>query len=825
MAHATAAPGSLGGDWPTYLGNPERTGFNPYERTIAPSNASQLRLVWSHQMNGSVFSAPVVDNRTVYVGSWDGYEYAFNTSNGALRWKTSLGTDVSCGWSSTMGISSVGTVWNGSLLLGGSTGYWYALNTTNGSVEWKTLIGAPANGYYDWASSLVYDGGLYIGVASCIDGPLVPGELIELNLTGNHSILHRFRTVPATESGGSIWSTPALDARNNTIWVTTGNDCECGDSQPYTNSVIGLNASDLSVLGSWRVPGTTGTDLDIGTTPTLITDANGTPLVVATDKNGYTYALNRSNVTTNGSWGPVWSYDSGATFASGAFDGHTLYLGGQIEALRPSDGAVLWSNSGGGAYGAPVVANGVLVDESGYTLEVRNASDGALLTNFSFAPGEGGDAPAAIADGRIYVGSGNFGGSGHLYAYGIPFGSNASGPLPGTAPYDAVFRSEVSGGEPPYTFHWDFGDGAVSNLSDPTHLYAAAGNYTVNVRIADAAGSNDTTNLTVVVLAPPPVLGAAITASRLSGDVPLTVAFYGTVLNGTHPPYTYTWTWGDGTPSDFGASVSHTYRALGNLTTRLTVVGTVGDTANTTVIIQTLDNLAVQLVPTPAIGLAPLVVNLTVAVAGGETPYLFGWGFGDGGSGASTVPWLQHTYSPGNYTPSVRVVDAAGAIVTATTHIQVAAPTPPPPLRAAVEASPAGAACLPTPRGLFVFSVTGVGGTPPYNFTWTFGDDSPAAYGASVTHAYLGPSGSFLVQLTARDAAGAESTNNSSVEVTLPSCTAPPVTSTGGGGSSDYEIAGIALVVLLLVAGAVYAVVRTRRRPTVPPARAGRPKR
>jgi PKD domain len=47
-----------------------------------------------------------------------------------------------------------------------------------------------------------------------------------------------------------------------------------------------------------------------------------------------------------------------------------------------------------------------------------------------------------------------------------------------------------SGGVPPYTFAWNFGDGAEGAGSAPTHVYANTGLFTVVVTATDSAGTS-----------------------------------------------------------------------------------------------------------------------------------------------------------------------------------------------------------------------------------------------------------------------------------------------------------------------------------------------
>lgn len=52
------------------------------------------------------------------------------------------------------------------------------------------------------------------------------------------------------------------------------------------------------------------------------------------------------------------------------------------------------------------------------------------------------------------------------------------------------------------SWSWDFGDGAVSSLVSPTHIYSTAGTYTVSLTVADKAGNTDSAQREVTILEP-----------------------------------------------------------------------------------------------------------------------------------------------------------------------------------------------------------------------------------------------------------------------------------------------------------------------------------
>ena len=63
------------------------------------------------------------------------------------------------------------------------------------------------------------------------------------------------------------------------------------------------------------------------------------------------------------------------------------------------------------------------------------------------------------------------------------------------------FTDQTVGGDIPYTYGWDFGDGGLSSSANPNHLYAGPGSYTVKLTVTDAGGATGTATDTVVVRA------------------------------------------------------------------------------------------------------------------------------------------------------------------------------------------------------------------------------------------------------------------------------------------------------------------------------------
>jgi PKD repeat protein len=75
-------------------------------------------------------------------------------------------------------------------------------------------------------------------------------------------------------------------------------------------------------------------------------------------------------------------------------------------------------------------------------------------------------------------------------------------PTSGQVPLNVAFTGSATGGTPPYTYHWDFGDGsATSSAQNPSHTYTSSGTYTATLTVTDSAtpASTATSSVTVTV--------------------------------------------------------------------------------------------------------------------------------------------------------------------------------------------------------------------------------------------------------------------------------------------------------------------------------------
>jgi len=485
-------------DWPSYLHDGQGTAASGGETTLSPSNAGYLAKRWAFKTGGKIASSPTVVNGVVYVGSWDGYEYALNAADGTLIWRTNLGiTSAPTCAPASAGVTSVAAVQNGVVYVGGGDAYWYALDASTGAVLWKVYTGdnSASGGHYNWASPLLSNGYAYIGIASFGDCPLVQGQLLQVSLS-THQVVNTYNFVPTGQVGGGIWTSPTIDAASNTVYVTTGTEA---GTEPLAQAIVALDAATLTLKSSWQIPAAQAIgDSDWGTNPIVFDDGTGTHLVAAADKNGYVYAYNRADVAA----GPLWQQKIGnggscpqcgdGMASSGAFANGRLYYAsgpttisgsaypGSVRALAPATGSYLWEHGAPGVI-VPAIAyaNGLIIDDPGPTMEVLDAATGAQLYSYTTAGALWG-APS-IANGQIFQGSTD----GYVYAFGLTSATASPTPTPQPAPAGSISLQAA------------YNNGGISADSAPGAANVDGQGYSYSAQALQAAGVGQGQNVTV----------------------------------------------------------------------------------------------------------------------------------------------------------------------------------------------------------------------------------------------------------------------------------------------------------------------------------------
>ena len=680
--------------WPMFLHDLGRSGANLGEVTIAPGNVSSLSHLWTYKTTGGVSSSMAVVNGTAYFGDWDGRLYAVNVANGSLEWKTPLPGSADYTDCNEMGIAATPAVWNGTVYVGGGNPSMYAVSARNGSILWSLDLAnvsgssSPWTAHKIWSSAAIYNGSLYVGMASGCDLPLVRGALFQIGLS-SHQVEHTFWTLPKGQIGPGIWSSPTIDPVSNTVWVTTGN--EGTSDTTYARSIVELNASNVSQVLGYAQRARAFQDWDFADGVTLFHSSGGTPMVVAVNKNGIAYAFNESDLWTNGSSPSAWTLTLTATgsdfYAPPAYDGHDLYFGnvnavvngsihqGSVWCVNPDNGSVQWTQTvASSIYGGITYANGlVIAGLTGGGFAVLNATNGKFLYN-----GTSGDiwGEPVVLNGELLVTYGTLFSptlGGAIEAFALPISGAAQASLaPGGPSTTYEFQGSVAGGIHPFNASWAFGDGATAKGISTVHSYAAAGTYEAALTVTDAAGRAFVVNLTVTA-DDPLQLGTAATINpvNLGGTTRLS-----TIVSGGAPPFNFSWT---GLPpgslpvNSSSPNLQIRPTIAGSYNVSVTVEGGMGQAnrSNLTLWVDGPSNLTV--IASTSSGAAPLNVSFRVQSQFPITTGAYSWRFSDGSMASTAAPF--HVFrTVGEATAEVRVSYPGGSSAFASSKVDVEAP-------------------------------------------------------------------------------------------------------------------------------------------------------
>jgi PKD repeat protein len=306
----------------------------------------------------------------------------------------------------------------------------------------------------------------------------------------------------------------------------------------------------------------------------------------------------------------------------------------------------------------------------------------------------------------------------------------------GLVPLAVTFTDASTG--TPTAWNWTFGDGNTSTLQNPSHTYAAEGNYTVTLTASNPADEDTKTKTEYIKVFDP--VTAAFTVDKTLGLTPMNVQFNDT---STGTPTSWLWDFGDNITST-QQNPSHTYTEPGLYTVTLTVAdGFIGenpplttDTATQPGLIAAYDPLVPDFSATPQTGYIPLTVAFTDTSTG--FPTTWHWDFGDGKTSPLQNP--SHTYTAiGTYPVSLTVSHAADE----QTETRAGYITADYQFTAAFTLNTTSGI---VPLAVQFTSTTNTSVATPTGYLWNFGDGKTSAEQNPI-HVYTQP-GTFDVSLT-----------------------------------------------------------------------------
>src|SRR3989339_72452 len=245
----------------------------------------------------------------------------------------------------------------------------------------------------------------------------------------------------------------------------------------------------------------------------------------------------------------------------------------------------------------------------------------------------------------------------------VPAVSEEEGAIVGDVPFTVAFSASESmdADENIVDYEWDFdGDGKSDDTGETTtYTYEEAGTYTAQLKVIDGDGNEDME--TVVITAEAQGLTATLSATPVSGEVPLEVEF--SAAGSSYPEgeiVAYSWDFGDGT-SEYvsGAEVTYEYDSVGSFTATVTVVTSDGteDTASMNIVVRPV-SIAACFEASISSGKSPLIVTFDPNCSTGSVQS-YSWDFGDGNKSYDRKP--THTFNGvGVYTVELEVEDLDG---------------------------------------------------------------------------------------------------------------------------------------------------------------------
>ena len=340
----------------------------------------------------------------------------------------------------------------------------------------------------------------------------------------------------------------------------------------------------------------------------------------------------------------------------------------------------------------------------------------------------------------------------------------------------------------------DFGDGSTAvSASSSTHVYNAAGTYTVTAVVIDNLGASSTVTalVTVTALNKPPVAALSLSASSAYAPASITASTAGSSdPDGTIASSSINF--GDGSAAG-GPSATHTYSVPGMYTVTATVKDNLGASSSTsaTVTVKTPE----VIVTAPASG-AQVTSPVHVTATGFSGNTVTAMQIYLDGALVITVksPTLDTTVaaSAGTHSMVVKGWDSSGKNFFTTLQISVAQPNQPPVAALSLSASP-------ILQGASITASTS-GSTDPDGSvaasSINFGDGGAALAGPTAAHQYT-IAGTYTVQAVVTDNDGASSTVSKTLIVkprfvTITSPTFSTTTSTSahvvGTAASGYPI-------------------------------------
>lgn len=410
--------------WPFYGHDLLGTRANA-DTALNANSVSLLSPAWEVEVGGPVSATPIIANSVAYVGSYDGNLYALSLQTGEARWTYATGTDVTePNLQIPLGIPGSAAVHDDTVFVGDAAAVVHAIDVATGEARWTTSVDDQPNACL-WSSPVVFNGMVFIGVASVAKEEGFRGSVVALDAaTGD--IVWRMYMVPESADGAGVFAVPAIDTERGTLYVGTQN-AYSPNPAPYGNpiSIVALDAASGEIAWAFNAPPGGGDtaptdDVAFSASPNLFSiDINGQrqDVVGNGQKSGDYWALDREtgDVVWNTSVSPA-GFLGGMEGSSAVSDGVIAVpatdwpefdgpAAGMVTVLDAATGETLWSANQDAPSASPAAVANDLVLHAGMDgiLHVYQLANGNELLSYDLEASVSGG--IAVSDEIVVLGA------------------------------------------------------------------------------------------------------------------------------------------------------------------------------------------------------------------------------------------------------------------------------------------------------------------------------------------------------------------------------------------------------------------------------------
>jgi polyvinyl alcohol dehydrogenase (cytochrome) len=365
IAAQEASPGpspvAASGAWSFY--GADLTGSRALASDLDSSTVAGLNPAWSVEIGGPVSATPVIADGVAFVGSYDGNLYAVDLASGSSVWAYATGAAVQePNLGIPLGITGSAAVADGVVYVGDAAATVHAIDSVSGQAIWTVKVDDQVSACI-WSSPVIWNGAVYVGVASVAKEEGFRGSVVALDATTGE-LLWQVYMVPEGADGAGVFDVPAIDPDRKLVIVGTQN-AYTANPAPFgdATSVVALDATLGNVEWVFNAPIEDPKiapveDVAFSASPNLFSATIGgetVDLVGIGQKSGVYWALNRE--TGEVVWkqqispaGFLGGMEGTAAVANGViaipatnwpvFDGPAS---GLVTAVDAASGSVLWT--------------------------------------------------------------------------------------------------------------------------------------------------------------------------------------------------------------------------------------------------------------------------------------------------------------------------------------------------------------------------------------------------------------------------------------------------------------------------------------------------